>query len=400
MVVDSHLLETGIPAMSFATAHISRHSRVALIRRSLGASLLMMAALAASPVLAQVGIGPAGPAGSGASTAPMVGPAVTPAAQEAKPAERNVSEWLVRMHEASRKRAYIGTFVVSSSNSLSSSRIWHVCDGDQQMERVEALTGAPRSTLRRNDEVLTFFRDSKTALSEKRESLGLFPNLLKGNQSSIGQYYSARQLGVERVAGYEADVVLLQAKDSLRFGYRVWSEKKSGLVIKLQTLDIDGRVLEQAAYSELQLDAPVSMGKLAQMMANVDGYKVAKSEMTKTTAAAEGWQLKNPVAGFKPMSCFKRTVASGDGSGSEAALQWIFSDGLASVSLFVESFDRVRHAQEGQGAIGATHSLTRRMTEKTVDKPGDKGGDWWLTVVGEVPAHVLASFAQGLERKK
>ena len=386
--------------MTFAAVSFLHPSNFAHFWRPLGVSLLVAAALGANSVLAQVGIGPTNPSTPTGSSGPMVGPAASAAAQEAKPTERNVSEWLVRMHEASRKRAYIGTFVVSSSNSMSSSRIWHVCDGEQQMERVEALTGAPRSTLRRNDEVVTFFKDSKTALAEKRESLGLFPNLLKGNQSSIPQYYSARQLGVERVAGYEADVVLLQAKDSLRFGYRVWSEKKSGLVIKLQTLDVDGRVLEQAAYSELQLDAPVSMGKLAQMMANVDGYKVAKSEMAKTTAAAEGWQLKSPVAGFKPMSCYKRTLASGDGSGGEAALQWIFSDGLASVSLFVENFDRVRHAQEGQGAMGATHSLTRRLTEKSADKPGDKGGDWWLTVVGEVPAHVLSSFAQGLERKK
>ena len=377
--------------MTLVLARFFCRTDLARLCRAGGISLLLAASFGANPVLAQVGVGPA--AAPASPTSAAIG-------SEVKLPERNVSEWLVRMHEASRKRAYVGTFVVSSSNSMSSSRIWHVCDGEQQMERVEALTGAPRSTLRRNDEVVTFFRDSKTALAEKRESLGLFPNLLKSNQSAMAQYYSARQLGVERVAGYEADVVLLQAKDNLRFGYRVWSERKSGLVIKLQTLDVEGRVLEQAAYSELQLDAPVSMSKLSQMMANVDGYKVAKSEMTKTTPSAEGWQLKNPVAGFKPMSCFKRSVASGDGAGAEAALQWIFSDGLASVSLFVENFDRFRHAQEGQGATGATHSLTRRLTGKPAEKSGDKSGDWWLTVVGEVPAHVLASFAQGLERKK
>ena len=377
--------------MTYALARPFYRRNLALLCRSVGIALLVAMSLGAITVLAQVA--------NGSPATPGL-PALAASVPDAKPPERNVSEWLVRMHEASRKRAYIGTFVVSSSNSMSSSRIWHVCDGEQQMERVEALTGAPRSTLRRNDEVITFFKDSKTALTEKRESLGLFPNLLKSNQSAMAQYYSARQLGVERVAGYEADVVLLQAKDNLRFGYRVWSERKSGLVIKLQTLDVEGRVLEQAAYSELQLDAPVSMSKLSQMMANVDGYKVAKSEMTKTTPSAEGWQLKNPVAGFKPMSCFKRSVASGDGAGAEAALQWIFSDGLASVSLFVENFDRFRHAQEGQGATGATHSLTRRLTGKPAEKSGDKSGDWWLTVVGEVPAHVLASFAQGLERKK
>ncbi len=316
----------------------------------------------------------------------------TPAPAEAKHGELGISEWLWRMHEASRQRAYIGTFVVSSGANMSSARIWHVCDGDLQMERVESLSGAPRSTFRRNDQVITFLPDSKTALAEKRESLGLFPDLLKSADSSIAQFYAAKQIGSERVAGFDADVVLLQPKDGLRFGYRIWSEKKSGLVVKLQTLDVDGRVVEQAAFSELQLDAPVSMGKLTQMMGNTEGYRVEKPELVKTTAVAEGWVLKNPVAGFKPMSCYKRPVASPDGANPESTMQWIFSDGLASVSLFVEAFDRRRHVHEGVMAVGATNTMTRRLSDKT--------GDWWLTVVGEVPRHTLVAFSQGLERKK
>jgi sigma-E factor negative regulatory protein RseB len=309
--------------------------------------------------------------------------------------ERGVSEWLMRMHEASRKRAYVGTFVVSSSASMASARIWHVCDGEQQYERIEALTGAPRSTFRRNDEVITFRPDSKTALIEKRDALGIFPSMLKAADSSIGQYYVAKQHGTERVAGLEADIVHLDPKDGLRYGYRVWSEKKSGLVIKLQTLDTDGRVLEQAAYSDLQLDAPVSMAKLAQMMANVEGYKLERPELVKTNALAEGWVLKSPVAGFKPMSCYKRMVSKTEAGSSDTAMQWIFSDGLASVSVFAEGFDRNRHTQEGTMVIGATRSLTRFYAEKA-----DKGSPWWLTVVGEVPVATLMGFAQGLERRK
>jgi sigma-E factor negative regulatory protein RseB len=314
------------------------------------------------------------------------------AVQEPKPVDRSVSDWLMRMHEASRKRAYVGTFVVSSSSNMSSARIWHVCDGENQMERVESLTGPARSTFRRNDEVMTFHAQSKTALSEKRETMALFPNLLKSDDSAIGQFYVARQAGVERVAGFDADVVQLVPKDNLRFGYRIWSEKKSGLVVKLQTLDTEGRVLEQAAFSELQLDAPVSMAKLSHMMGNVEGYKVEKLDLLKTSALSEGWVLKTPVAGFKPMSCFKRLVTHSDGSRSDNAMQWIFSDGLASVSLFAENFDRQRHLQEGLVASGATQSLTRRLSDKT--------NEWWLTVVGEVPTQTLSSFAQGLERKK
>jgi sigma-E factor negative regulatory protein RseB len=301
--------------------------------------------------------------------------------------ERSVSEWLLRMHEASRTRSYAGTFVVSSAaGGMSSARIWHACDGDVQMERVEALTGPPRSTFRRNDEVVIFLPESRVVRSEKRESMGLFPNLLKSSDTSIPEFYGARRVGSDRVAGFDAEVVQLLPKDNLRFGYRIWSEKKTGLVVKLQTLDTDGNVLEQAAFTELQLDAPVKVGKLAQMMASTEGFKVEKSDAVKTTAASEGWTLKANVAGFKPMSCYRRRAAGP--SAPDNTMQWIFSDGLASVSLFVEPFDRQRHLQEGLFAAGATQTLTHRIQ------------DWWLTAVGEVPPNTLRAFAQSLERRK
>lgn len=338
---------------------------------------------------------------SAAIAAAPFGLAQTPAAPARLAAElsapgsanqRGISEWLLRMHEASRRRAYMGTLVVSSGGNMASSRIWHVCDGEQQIERVESLTGVPRSTFRRNDQVITFSPQTRVAVAEKRESLGLFPNLLKSTDTAVDQFYAARQTGSERVAGFEADVVQIDPRDKLRFAYRVWSEKKTGLVIKLQTLDGQGQVLEEVAFSELRLDAPVSMNKLSQMMANTEGYKVESPELLKTTADAEGWQLKRPVPGFRPMSCLRRPAAGGT-AGAGSTLQWIFSDGLASVSLFIEIYERRRHRPEGVMAMGATHTLARHWRDNT-------GEEWWLTVVGEVPAQTLQAFVQGLERKK
>ncbi len=310
-------------------------------------------------------------------------------AAPAQPAqrERSLSEWLLRMHEASRRRAYVGTLVVSSGNSMASARVWHVCDGTQQIERVESLTGTPRSTFRRNDEVIIFSPQSRVAVSEKRESLGLFPHLLKAPDADIEQYYSARREGLERVAGFDADVLQLQPRDSLRFGYRIWSERKTGLVVRLQTLDPSGRVLEQVAFSELQLDVPVSMDKLQRMMGNTEGYTVHTPRLIKTTPAAEGWKLSRPVSGFQPVSCYRRPMAE-----AASAVQWVFSDGLATVSLFIEPYEPRRHAQEGVLSMGATHTLLRRLDAE--------GGPWWLTVVGEVPAATLQAFAQGLARTR
>jgi sigma-E factor negative regulatory protein RseB len=302
---------------------------------------------------------------------------------------RTINDWLMRTHEASRRLAYTGTFVVSSGGTMSSAKIWHVCEGDQQMERVETLSGAPRSTFRLNDQVVTFMPDQKLVRSETRESLGLFPELLQSADSRVADFYKVRQEGVERVAGIEADVVALVPKDNMRFGYRVWAEQKRGLVIKLQTLDGAGKVLEQAAFTELQLDAPVKMDKLVQMMSKVEGYRVEKPALLKTTASAEGWVMKGPVPGFKSMNCYKRPAGVGGAVARGEALQWVFSDGLASVSVFLEPFDRQRYDnKESSLSMGATQTLSRQM------------GDFWLTVMGEVPMATLRTFAGNLERRK
>lgn len=300
---------------------------------------------------------------------------------------RTVNEWLSRMHDASRQRAYKGTLVVSAGPSMSASKVWHVCDGTQQMERVDTLTGAPRMTIRRNSDVITFEPDSKTAFVEKRESLGMFPELLRAPSNLIPQFYAVRETGVQRVAGYLADMVEILPKDELRFGYRIWSERQTGLVVKLQTLGDQGAVLEQMSFSELQLDAPVSMDKLQKLMKDTRGYEVHKPVLRKTTAEAEGWRLKEAVPGFTAMSCHTRDAGTAQSPGS-APMQWVFSDGLASVSLFVEPFDPLRHGQEKSAAVGATHSVSKRL------------GDHWLTVLGEVPPPTLLRFALALERTR
>jgi sigma-E factor negative regulatory protein RseB len=124
-----------------------------------------------------------------------------------------------------------------------------------------------------------------------------------------------------------------------------------------------------------------------QMMAKTDGYRVEKIKLRKTTADAEGWLLKTPVAGFNSVSCYRRPATNPDVGGRSDPMQWTFSDGLASVSLFVEPYDKQHHKQESKLSIGATQTITRRVDA------------YWLTAMGEVPLATLELFAAGLERK-
>lgn len=305
------------------------------------------------------------------------------------PPERTVNEWLLRLQAGSRVPAYTGTFVVTAANgAMSSARIWHLCEGDVQLERVETLSGVLRSTFRRNESVVTFLPASRVVRTEQREAVSLFPNLFASDANgTVADFYTARPLGSGRVAGFDADVVYFAPRDGWRFGYRIWSDKRTGLVLKTQTLDQSVRVLEQAAFSELQFDAPVKAATLQHMMKRTGGYRLEKSDRVRTTADAEGWALRIPVPGFKAQAFYRRAAAAG-----AMVSQWIFTDGLATVSLFMEPYDVERHTREGWAALGATHTMARRMTY------GDTA--WWVTAMGEVPLPTLQAFIDGIERKK
>lgn len=323
-----------------------------------------------------------------ASAQPTPQPSRSEAARPPGMEPLSINDWLTRAREASRKMTYVGTFVVSSDGAMSSSKVSHTYEGDQEVERVETLSGAPRLIFRHNEQIVTFLLDKKVVRTERRDSTSAFPGWANSADQKIADFYRMRTDGVERVAGFEADVTTLIPKDAIRFGYRVWTEQSRGLPIKSQTLDSNGKVLDQAAFSELQLDAPVRLDKLVQMMRNVEGYRIEKTALVKTTASAEGWSLRVPVAGFVPLNFYRRPAGIPDSMQNAEALQWIFSDGMASLSIFVEPLNLQRHTREVGFSMGATQTLTRQVA------------GYWLTLVGEVPMATLRLFADNLEHRK
>ena len=326
-------------------------------------------------------IGLAGPANAGDAPTEM-----------SAPLPEGVTAWIARLHKASRSHSYTGTLVVlSSSGAMSSSRIAHVCSGEQQLERVETLTSLPRITYRLDNEVRTFWPQSQQVRRERfTPAIALGP-WVPVPGTGVTDFYSAKYLGVERVAGFAADVVWFKARDAWRFGYRIWSERQSGLVLKIQTLGSDGSVVEQMAFSALELDLPLSVALFQQEMQATAGYTVHDAQKIKTSPAQHGWALGEPVPGFVPVGCYTQHVravgtdmpaahASSPPESAPDTLQCIYSDGLATVSLFLDASASQRVAS--RSAMGATHLLSQRV--------GAKG---WLTAMGEVPLATLVLFA-------
>jgi sigma-E factor negative regulatory protein RseB len=305
---------------------------------------------------------------------------------------REVRDWLLRIHQAASHRNFQGTFVVSGGGSVSSARIAHFCEGPNQLERSESLDGQARLVYRYNDVVTTVWPTHKVALIEQRTMLAQFPALLQAGDDRIAEFYEVHAQGSERVAGHEANVLLVQPRDGLRYGYRLWADQASGLLLRADVLGERSEVLESSAFSDVAINVKPSPESVLQPMKHLEGLRVLRPALAPTSLDANGWEMHAVPPGFKQVSCVKRpmdgTAMPDNDDGDQPALQAIYSDGLTYVSLFIEPVDAKRRMRPMLASVGPTQTLMRQQ------------GDWWVTVVGDVPAATLRQFAQGLERIK
>ncbi|MES2888415.1 MAG: MucB/RseB C-terminal domain-containing protein [Pseudomonadota bacterium] len=296
--------------------------------------------------------------------------------------------WLSRIHQAASQNNFQGTFVVSGGGSVSSARISHFCEGSHQYEHIESLDGQARHVFRHNSAVHTVWPQTKVAQVERREFDGTFPALLQVADARFADFYEVKRQSGDRVAGHETDVLVLQPRDAYRFGYRLWAEKNSGLLLRADVLGERNEVLETSVFSEVRIGIKAQADSVLRPMKRLDGYRVIRPSMVTTKLESEGWTLKQAVPGFQPVSCVKRPLEVQADTPMTEVVQAIFSDGLTYVSVFIEPFQAARHAQPMQTSLGATQTLTRRQ------------GEAWITVVGDVPSATLRAFSEGLDRVK
>lgn len=313
-------------------------------------------------------------------------------AQSAPVGPREVRDWLMRIHNAASQRNFQGTFVVSAAGVMSSARIAHFVEGSDQFERIDPMDGQPRHVVRHNGLVHTLWPGNRVALLERRDSVSSFPSLLLGGDDRIADFYDLEMGKPERVAGHDADVLILKPRDSLRYGHRLWAERQTHLLLRAEVVNDRGQVLEVSAFSDVSIGVTPRPELVMGPTQGLRDYRIVKSQASSTSLEAEGWELRRPVPGFRQLSCVLRPLqVFSDPRPADIkprALQAVYSDGITHVSVFIEPFDEGRHLSSLVSASGATQTV------------GSRQGNWWLTVVGDVPAATLKSFASGFERRR
>lgn len=305
-------------------------------------------------------------------------------AQPVVPGQQEALQWLQRVAVAARKLSYSGTFVYRNGSQTETSRIVHVASNGNEMGKLEVLDGAPREVIRQNDEVTCYLPESRLIIVEQRGTRRTFPSLLPASLVGLGERYAIRKSGTDRVAGFDSQIVRLEPRDGWRYGHQFWIDRHSGLLLKAEVFDSRGESLESMLFTELRIGAPASPESLKPSFASREGWQVRQARLSDLRDDAQ-WLFGNELPGFRRQAAMSRTLArSGGGDGPEV-LHWVYSDGLAAISVFVSPLRGDDEPQDiGVQSLGAT-SIFKRVVDNHL-----------VIVMGDVPPAAVKRFAEGV----
>lgn len=307
--------------------------------------------------------------------------AVQCAAAEENPDK--VQEWLQKMARAAHTVNYDGNFVYSYDDQLHAMRIIHSADATGEKERLVSLNGPAREVLRDHDLVTCILSDNRSVVVERTRPAKQFPPTFPIHIDTLKDYYSFAIEGVERMAGQEAQKILIRPRDRYRYGYELWVDAKTGLLLKSDMTDEAGKPVEQFMFTEVHYltDVPDKL-----LEPDVSGREFTWYEPPTADKDApvvhRQWEAQQVPSGFSLDVYRKHKLATSD----KPIVHMVYSDGMASVSVFIEKLTAHTDTLLGSSSMGAVNAFGRVLD------------DHYVTVVGEVPHATVMMMADSIRR--
>lgn len=315
---------------------------------------------------------------------------------QAAAGEEPIRAWLDRMSHAVNNLDYQGTIVYQHDNQLETIRVVHIVNESGEHERLYSLNGAPREVIRTPDSVHCILPNDQSVVVDRRLTQNLFPAIPPSQVGDLENHYRFQFIGDDRVAGLSTRVLGIEPRDQFRYGYRLWLERETGMLLRSELVNESGEAIEQIMFTNISLGDTVPMKALESQISGVRmdfGPRPPPGKMP--AEAGEGsrdndrdtlqWSVARVPAGFH-LKSHGRDDRQRDDDGSGEHL--VFTDGLASISVYIERAEQEKNtAPDGISSMGAINAFSRKHQEHRV------------TVVGEVPPITVRGIAQSVYRQ-
>lgn len=297
----------------------------------------------------------------------------------ASESEQDLWNLLWSSHERSKELSYEGVLLTRQGELSQTNRLQHFAHSTGEYEVLERLEGEPVKWIRYNDQIQCVLPARKLILSESRKTSLAFPRMIGDTEtlSNLSDYYSISELPTERVAGRHVQVLKLDPKDKLRYEYRLFVDKEKKLLLKTESFGQDGSMLEQVSFTEISFD--MGLKQPPQLLELTPGWRESLSRVTSVKPDHMAHDLPEEFHGFRKLQSLCRVRDENAGEATEVH-QSIYSDGLSSISVFVQEISPGTNMPSVPMSHGAVTSLSEVQAGHMV------------TVLGEVPELTIRKF--------
>lgn len=302
---------------------------------------------------------------------------------------QSAAQWLTGMAKAFRELNYEGQFIYEHSQGFNSIGISHSVTEGQERERLVFLDGPKREVVRDGNKVICINPDNEVIRFERGDSPLPFGRILSNNPDKLRKNYSLEVAGKSRVADREAIVVIVKPKDKYRYGYRIWLDKKSSLLLKLVLLNQKGEMLERLQFTSLEVGHEIPEAKLvSSITGGVKSEKVIVSKKYSNGKSNQPSNSKNWYANWVPpgFELFRRNQQHSPVTKKNVE-SLMYSDGLAGFSVFVE--EKPTNAVSVIKREGAVTAYVKVLPYEQ--------NEFLVTIVGEVPLIAAERIAKSIK---
>jgi sigma-E factor negative regulatory protein RseB len=286
---------------------------------------------------------------------------------------------LERMVSASRSMDYEGTFVYVQGQNIEAMHIVHSSKGGER-QRLSSLNGSVREVLIVEDTVVCVLPSgTQSFVVDSGFKRSLLPIALPKELDRLEAHYELKVLGKDRTAGIVTRVVAIEPRDAYRFGYKLWLDSQTGMVLRSALVDGEHKILEQLMFTSIQVEPDIDEQRLQPPNSSEAELK-SSTHPTGEAVTDSDWSITKLPPGFVQLLHNRYTKAL-----AHHTEHIVLTDGLATVSVFVEKLDGSEPLLEGASRMGAMNAY------------GVLLADHQVMVVGEVPSAAVEMIATSLE---
>ena len=285
-------------------------------------------------------------------------------------------QWLDRMTQAVEELSYQGTFVHLLGDEVETLQIVHINADGRIGERIVSMDGVGREIIRNEDEIYGIFPDRQIVLLEERRDVSPLVSALPNYSEDLRRSYEFVLMSTERVVERDTQVVAILPRDEFRYGYLLWLDNETAMPLKSQLRDGRGRTVEQMAFTRIEISDDIKASALEPTI-DTQGFQVIQAQDDGQTEETPQWRAMQLPNGFQLSVATLTPMA-----GSEDPVQHlVYSDGLATVSVFIEDQTSESEVAGGFSRMGSANAYSH------------VSGGRQITAVGEVPMVTVESIA-------